>query len=75
MWTLLSNLVALIVAAFKAWNDEKLRNEGRQEVIKKAEEDAKATEVVADLASTDPATLERVRARWDRARARRTPEG
>lgn len=73
MWTFLSNLVALLVAAFRAWHEEKLRNEGRQEVIKKAEEDAKATEAAADLASTDPAVLERVRSRWDRARAR-TPE-
>jgi Flp pilus assembly protein TadB len=74
MWAFLSNLVALLVAAYNSWREEKLRNEGRQEVVKKAEEDAKATEVVADLASTDPVVLERVRARWDRARARRTPE-
>jgi len=71
MWAFLSNLVALLVAAYNAWREGQLRNEGRREVIKKAEEDAKATEVVADLASTDPVTLERVRSRWDRARARR----
>ncbi len=71
MWTFLSNLVALLVAAYNAWREEKLRNEGRQEVIKKAEEDAKATEAVAADASADPVVIERVRSRWDRARARR----
>ena len=74
MWSFLSNLIALLANAFRAWHEEKLRNEGRQEVVKKAEEDAKATEVVADLASTDPVTLERVRSRWDRARRSPTPE-
>jgi len=74
MWTFLSNLIAIIANAFKLWHDEQLRNEGRQEVVKKAEEDAKATEAVAADASADPVTLERVRSRWDRARTRRTPE-
>ena len=72
MWTFLLNLVAIIANAFRAWHDEKLRNEGRQEVVKKAEEDAKATEAVAADASADPAVIERVRSRWDRAR-RNTP--
>ena len=72
MWAFLSNLVTLIVAAYNAWQAEKLRNEGRQEVVKKAEEDAKATEAVAADASADPAVIERVRSRWDRAR-RNTP--
>jgi len=71
MWAFLSNLVALLANAFRAWHEEKLRNEGRQEVVKKAEEDAKATESVASAAPGDPAIIERVRSRWDRARARR----
>jgi len=74
MWTFLSNLIAIIANAFKLWHDEQLRNEGRQEVVKKAEEDAKATESVASAAASDPAVIERVRSRWDRARTRRTPE-
>ena len=72
MWTFLLNLVAIIANAFRLWHEEKLRNEGRQEVVKKAEEDAKATEAVAADASADPAVIERVRSRWDRAR-RNTP--
>jgi hypothetical protein len=72
MWAFLSNLVTLLVAAYNAWQAEKFRNEGRQEVVKKAEEDAKATEAVAADASADPAVIERVRSRWDRAR-RNTP--
>ena len=74
MWAFLSNLIALLANAFRAWHDEKLRNEGRQEVVKKAEEDAKATEAVAADASADPAVIERVRSRWDRARRSPTPE-
>jgi hypothetical protein len=73
MWAFLSNLVTLLVAAYNAWHDEKLRNEGRQEVVKKAEEDAKATEAVAADASADPAVIERVRSRWDRARQNTPP--
>lgn len=74
MWTFLSNLIALLADAFRAWHDEKLRNEGRQEVVEKAKEDAKATETVAAAASTDPAVIERVRSRWDRARRNTPPE-
>lgn len=68
MWTFLLNLVAIIASAFRLWHEEKLRNEGQQDAVKKAEDDAKATEAVAADASTDPAVIERVRSRWDRAR-------
>lgn len=75
MWTFLSNLIALLASAFKAWHDEKLRSEGRQEVVKKAEEDAKAAESVAAAAPSDPTIIERVRSRWDRARKKPASEG
>jgi hypothetical protein len=72
MWTFLLNLVAIIASAFRLWHEEKLRNEGRQDAVKKAEDDAKATEAVAADASANPAVIERVRSRFDRAR-RNTP--
>lgn len=68
MWAFLSNLVAIIANAFKLWHDEQLRNEGRQEVVKKAEEDAQRAEDTAAAARADPAVIERVRNRFDKAR-------
>ena len=68
MWALIAKLLTVLADAFKLWQNERLRDEGRAEVVREAEKDVAEAEAVADAAVTDPAVIERVRARFDKAR-------
>lgn len=67
---LVAGLVSLFNKLIDSWNAEKLRQAGRDEVLKeKAVEELKSVDEAA-LARTDPDLLNRVRASRDQANRR-----
>lgn len=72
MWTFLASLMRIVVEALGLWRDQKLKDEGRKEAEAKQNEQAKAIETVAASVPkhTDIARDERLRKRFDAARAK-----
>lgn len=71
MIKLLSSLLSLLDRLWAAWNDNKLRQQGRQEAIKEANDEVNRQIELAEavVAVPDPERDERLRNRFDRGRA------
>jgi hypothetical protein len=71
MIKLLSSLLSLLDRLWAAWNDNKLRQQGRQEAIKEANDEVNRQVELAEaaVAVPDPERDERLRDRFDRGRA------
>ena len=71
MIKLLSSLLSLLDRLWAAWNDNKLRQQGRQEAIEEANDEVNRQVELAEaaVAVPDPERDERLRNRFDRARA------
>ena len=71
MIKLLSSLLSLLDRLWAAWNDNKLRQQGRQEAIEEANDEVNRQVELAEavVAVPDPERDERLRNRFDRGRA------
>jgi hypothetical protein len=71
MIKLLSSLLSLLDRLWAAWNENKLRQQGRQEAIEEANDEVNRQVELADaaVAVPDPERDERLRNRFDRGRA------
>ena len=71
MIKLLSSLLSLLDRLWAAWNDNKLRQQGRQEAVKEANDEVNRQVELAEAAIVvpDPERDERLRNRFDRGRA------
>ena len=71
MIKLLSSLLSLLDRLWAAWNDNKLRQQGRQEAIEEANDEVNRQVELAKaaVAVPDPERDERLRNRFDRGRA------
>ena len=71
MIKLLSSLLSLLDRLWAAWSENKLRQQGRQEAIKEANEEINRQIELGEaaVAVPDPDRDERLRNRFDRARA------
>jgi hypothetical protein len=71
MIKLLSSLLSLLDRLWAAWNDNKLRQQGRQEAIEEANDEVNRQVELAEaaVAVPDPERDERLRDRFDRGRA------
>jgi len=71
MIKLLSSLLSLLDRLWAAWNDNKLRQQGRQEAIEEANNEVNRQVELAEaaVAVPDPERDERLRNRFDRGRA------
>lgn len=69
MIKLLSSLLSLLDRLWAAWNDNKLRQQGRQEAIKEAEDEVQRQVDLAQHVGAvfDPERDERLRSRFDAA--------
>jgi hypothetical protein len=70
MIKLLSSLLSLLDRLWAAWNENKLRQQGRQEAIKEANDEINRQVELAEaaVATPDPERDERLRNRFDRGR-------
>ena len=70
MIKLLASLLSLLDRIYAAWSDNKLKEQGRQEVIQEAKDDIERqiAFAAAVLTVSDPARDERLRSRFDRSR-------
>jgi hypothetical protein len=70
MIKLLSSLLSLLDRLWGAWNDNKLRQQGRQEAIKEANDEINRQIELGEAAIIipDPERTERLRDRFDRSR-------
>jgi hypothetical protein len=66
---LLASLLSLLDRIYAAWSDNKLKEQGRQEAIQEAKDDAEHQIALAAavLAVSDSARDERLRSRFDRS--------
>ena len=71
MIKLLSSLLSLLDRRWAAWSENKLRQQGRQEAIKEANDEINRQIELGEaaVAVPDPDRDERLRNRFDRARA------
>jgi hypothetical protein len=71
MIKLLSSLLSLLDRLWAAWNENKLRQQGRQEAIEEANDEVNRQVELAEaaVAVPDPERDERLRNRFDRGRA------
>jgi hypothetical protein len=71
MIKLLSSLLSLLDRLWAAWSENKLRQQGRQEAIKEANDEINRQIELGEaaVAVPDPDRDERLRNRFDRARA------
>ena len=71
MIKLLSSLLSLLDRLWAAWSENKLRQQGRQEAIKEANDEINRQIKLGEaaVAVPDPDRDERLRNRFDRARA------
>ena len=71
MIKLLSSLLSLLDRLWAAWNDNKLRQQGRQEAVEEANDEVNRQVELAEaaVAVPDPERDERLRNRFDRGRA------
>jgi hypothetical protein len=71
MIKLLSSLLSLLDRLWAAWNENKLRQQGRQEAIEEANDEVNRQVELAEaaVAVPDPERDERLRDRFDRGRA------
>jgi hypothetical protein len=71
MIKLLSSLLSLLDRLWAAWSENKLRQQGRQEAIKEANDEINRQIELGEaaVAVPDPERDERLRNRFDRARA------
>ena len=71
MIKLLSSLLSLLDRLWAAWNENKLRQQGRQEAIKEANDEVNRQVELAEaaVAVPDAERDERLRSRFDRGRA------
>jgi hypothetical protein len=70
MIKLLSSLLSLLDRLWGAWNDNKLRQQGRQQAIKEANDEINRQIELGEAAIIipDPERTERLRDRFDRSR-------
>jgi F0F1-type ATP synthase membrane subunit b/b' len=70
MIKLLSSLLSLLDRLWAAWNENKLRQQGRQEAIKEANDEINRQIELGEaaIATPDPERDERLRNRFDRSR-------
>jgi hypothetical protein len=70
MIKLLSSLLSLLDRLWAAWNENKLRQQGRQEAIKEANDEINRQIELGEaaIAVPDPERDERLRNRFDRSR-------
>jgi hypothetical protein len=70
MIKLLSSLLSLLDRLWAAWNENKLRQQGRQEAIKEANDEINRQVELGEaaIAVPDPERDERLRDRFDRSR-------
>jgi hypothetical protein len=70
MIKLLSSLLSLLDRLWAAWNENKLRQQGRQEAIKEANDEINRQIKLGEaaIAVPDPERDERLRNRFDRSR-------
>jgi hypothetical protein len=70
MIKLLSSLLSLLDRLWAAWNENKLRQQGRQEAIKEANDEINRQIELGEaaIAVPDPERDERLRDRFDRSR-------
>jgi hypothetical protein len=70
MIKLLSSLLSLLDRLWAAWNENKLRQQGRQEAIKEANDEINRQIELGEaaVAVPDPERDERLRDRFDRSR-------
>jgi hypothetical protein len=70
MIKLLSSLLSLLDRLWAAWNENKLRQQGRQEAIKEANDEINRQIELGEaaIATPDPERDERLRDRFDRSR-------
>lgn len=70
MIKLLSSLLSLLDRLWAAWNENKLRQQGRQEAIKEANDEINRQIELGEaaVAVPDPERDERLRNRFDRSR-------
>ena len=71
MIKLLSSLLSLLDRLWAAWSENKLRQQGRQEAVKEANDEINRQIELGEaaVAVPDPDRDERLRNRFDRARA------